>query len=225
MAEVINSSSMIIQNYNEFISFFPDSVGRFINFFVLVLLIVIYSVAVWKGYKAISRKNLIELGLKKYNKLEYPFTSRLIAGILYFIEYIIILPILVFVAFSALTFFLIIFIQNQNIPVIFIISASIISAVRITSYYKEELAQEVAKLLPMTLLAIVVLNPSSFVQTNYIEKIITHFSQIPSFIGQVGYYLLLIIVLEAILRFFDLMFIVVGFNREEIEDTEIAKKK
>ena len=185
----------------------------------------IYSVAVWKGYKAISRKNLIELGLKKYNKSEYPFTSRLIAGILYFIEYIIILPIIVSVAFGVLTFFLIILVQNQNISVIFIISASIISAVRITSYYKEDIAQEIAKVLPMTLIAIVVLNPSSFVQTNYIEKIITHFSQIPSFIGQVGYYLLLIIILEAILRFCDLMFIVVGFNREEIEDAEIAKKK
>jgi len=211
----------VISTYKDFIGFFPAYVGTFINFTILVLLIVIYSIAVWKGYKFISRKNLIELGLKKYNTLEYPFGARLLAGFLYFLEYLIILPLLVFVALTVLTFFLIVLSQNQDVSQILIISAIIISAIRITSYYKTNIAEEIAKFLPMTLLAVAVLNPASFSQTQYIERIITHLSNIPTLFGQIGYYLLIIIILEAILRFFDLIFILIGVNKEEIEDREI----
>jgi len=226
MEEMIQTASeTVINGYNEFITFFPAYVGTFMNFIILVLLIVFYSVAIWKGYKFISKKNLLNLDLKKYNKLEYPFFARLLAGILYFVEYIIILPILVFIALGVLTFFLIILSQNQEVSQILIISAVIISAIRIISYYKEEIAQEIAKLLPMTLLAVAVLNPASFSQTQYIARIITQLTQIPSFIGQIGYYLLFIIALEAILRFFDIAFTLLGINREEVVEEETAKVK
>ena len=226
MLEVIQTiSSQIISGYNDFISFFPDYVGTFINFLILVLLVVVYTILIWKGYKFISKKNLLNLDLKKYNKFEYPLAARLIAGILYFTEYIIVLPILVFIAFFVLTFFLIILAQNQEISQIFIISAVIISAIRITSYYKEGIAQEIAKFLPMTLLAIAVLNPSSFSQTQYLTNIIIQLTQIPSFIGQAGYYLLLIIIIEIILRFFDFIFIVTGINQKEIEEEKVEEKE
>ena len=77
----------------------------------------------------------------------------------------------------------------------------------------------------MTLLAVAVLNPASFSQTQYIARIITQLTQIPSFIGQIGYYLLFIIALEAILRFFDIAFTLLGINREEVVEEETAKVK
>ncbi|MBU2053074.1 MAG: hypothetical protein ABIJ14_00410 [Nanoarchaeota archaeon] len=204
MVGVINSfSEGILKIYNLLTSVLPSWAQNFINLFLLVLIVVAYAIFVWKFYKFISRKNPLGLNLNKYNKIEHSFFSRLITGVLYFVEYILILPFLIFAVFSVFTFFLIILTQNQDISQILVISAVIIATIRMTAYYKEGLSQDIAKLLPFTLLAVAALNPNTFSQSQYLETILNHFSQIPNFFGQIKFYLLFIIILEIILTFFD----------------------
>lgn len=88
-------------------------------------------------------------------------------------------------------------------------------SIRILSYYKENLSQEIAKLLPFNLLAVAILNPNTFSQTQYLEKIIENISSIPSAFGEISYYLFFIIIIELVLRFFDFIFSLFGL--EEIE--------
>ena len=98
-----------------------------------------------------------------------------------------------------------------------IISVGIIWAIRMTSYipgYGEDLAKELAKLLPFTLLAISILNPKFFVS----ERIFSHFSELPEFFGEIIIYSLFIIILEMILRFFDFIFSL--FELEEVPETQ-----
>jgi len=213
-----NFGTELIGIYNEFIASLPPFAGNFFNFLILVLLIVIYSVFIWKFYRFISTKNVFGLNLNKYNKSKNPLFTKLFAGALHFVEYIIILPFLIFFWFAIFTLFLMLLTQNQDLSLILIISATIIAAIRMTSYYKEELSREIAKMLPLTLLAITVLNPNSFSQTQYVEKIINHLSQIPSFFSQILYYLGFIIILEVILRFFDFIFSL--FELEEAPKSE-----
>jgi len=231
MAEVINNiSSWLLKAYDLLTSALPSWAQGFVGLFLLVLLVVFYSIFIWKFYRFISKKNPLGLNLNKYNKIEHSFFARLITGTLYFVEYILILPVLIFVVFAIFTFFLIILAQNQDISQILIISAIIIAAIRMTSYYKEELSREISKILPFTLLAIAALNPSTFSQSNYIETILTHFSQIPNFFGQIKTYLLFIIILETILRFFDYIFSLFGLEEptkeeEDEEDEEGEEEK
>ena len=209
----------LIEFYQNFIGFFPDYVGTFLNLLILVLVIVLYSIFVWKFYRFISKKNILGLDLNKYNRTQSPIGTKLLAGLLYFLEYIIILPFVIFLGYAIFTLFLIVLSQAQDVSQILVISAVIIAAIRMTAYYKENLSQEIAKVLPFTLLAIAVLNPATFSQTEYIEKILTHFSTIPSFFGDIFYYLLFIIILEMILRFFDFIFSLFGL--EEVEGEKI----
>jgi len=218
MVEMIrNFGTQILSIYNEFIAILPSSVGQFVNLLILVLMIVIYSILVWKFYKFISKKNPLGLDLNKYNSTQNSFFSRLFQGTLYFVEYILILPFLIFIIFAVFTFFLIILAQNQEISQILIISAAIITAIRMTAYYKENLSQEVAKMLPFTLLAITVLNPNNFSDAQYIERILIHFAQLPGFFSQIFNYLIFIVLIEAVLRFFDFIFSL--FNLEEKDET------
>ena len=60
-----------------------------------MILIFFYAIFIWKVHKAISRKDIISLNLKQYNSIEHPVSNKILAGILYFIEYIIVLPFLV----------------------------------------------------------------------------------------------------------------------------------
>jgi len=218
MEEVKNFGSELMEIYNGFISSLPSSWASFANVLMMVLLIVVYSILVWKFYKFISRKNPLGLDLNQYNSVGNNFFSKLAKGGLYFIEYILILPILIFVVFGIFTFLLIILAQTENTSQIIVISASIIAAIRITSYYKEGLSQELAKMLPLTLLAITLLNPNTFADMQYLERIFNHLSQLPSFFTQIIKYLLFIVFIEAILRFLDLIFLVFGV--EEADETQ-----
>jgi hypothetical protein len=223
MPEIFSKSiTNLIDFYKGFIEFSPPNVGIFLNLMILVLLVVVYSVLIWKFYRFISKKSPLGLDLAKYSTAEHSFLSRLFAGFLYFTEYILILPFLVFIIFSVFTLLLIILVQNQNVTQVLVISAVIIAAIRMTAYYKENISQELAKMLPFTLLAVSVLNPNTLTQLDYIERILIQIMQIPSFISQIAIYLLFIIILEIILRFFDFIFSL--FEIEEVEKEEVEEK-
>ena len=60
MAEVVGSvAGEIIEAYTFFISSLPLFVGQFINLFLLVLTVVLFSLFIWKVHKFIARKNII----------------------------------------------------------------------------------------------------------------------------------------------------------------------
>ena len=207
----------LVDFYNSFIGFFPPVFGSFINFMIFVLLIVIYAIIIWNGYRFISKKDPLNLGLSKYNRATNPLSERILAGFLFFIEYMIIIPFMIVLVLAFFMIFLIILSPNISVSQILLISSIIIAAIRMTSYYKEGLSQEISKILPLMLLATFVINPTFFSESAYFEKIILNLSQIPEIISQAGIYLLFIIILEAVLRFFDFIFSLIGINTPEVE--------
>jgi len=217
MAVIEEFSKGVNQAYDLLISSLPPFAQNFINLFMIVALIFIYSVFIWKLYRFISTKNILGLNLNQYNKSSFPLLTKLIAGAFFFLEYIIILPFLIFFWYALFALFLIFLTDNLDINSILILSAVIVSAIRMTSYipnYGEKLAADLAKLLPFTLLAVSLLSPGFF---NF-ENILAQLSQLPEFFSQITSYLLFIITLEIILRFFD--FILSLFNLEEDETGE-----
>ena len=200
----------IINAYNGFLSNMPAGTRSFINLFLLVILIVAYSIIFWKFYRFIATKNIFGLNLNKYNKSNHRTVEKLLAGLLYFVEYIIIIPFLIFFWFAILTFFLLLLTVSIDIDIILIISALVISAIRMTSYYKEDLSRELAKLLPFNLLAIAMLTPGFF----NLERILENFSLLSGFFDKVIAYLIFMIVLEIVLRFFDFIFSLFGLEEE-----------
>lgn len=209
---IADFTSGIIIAYKGFLSLLPPFFQNFFNFFFLALLIFLYATFVWKLHRFISTKNIFNLDLNKYNTAEHPTTAKIVAGGLYFLEYIIILPFLIFFWFSIFGISLIIFTDLQ-IGSILIISAVIVAAIRITAYSNQEvIAREVAKLLPLTLLAISLIAPDFF----ELERVLNNINQIPDFLSQIFYYLGFIIILEIILRFFEFIFSMFGLQGEEI---------
>ena len=215
----------IVEVYNSFVSVLPVPFQGFINLFLLVLLIFVYALFIWKFYKFIAEKNIFGLDLNKYNKSEHPLLTKLAAGGLYFLEYIIILPFLIFFWFAIFTFFLILLTEEGiEVGTILLISAVVIAAVRMAAYYQRGLAEEMAKILPFTLLAIFVLNPQFFT-VGFLSRIISSINEIPSFLSAIIGYLAFIITLEIILRLFEFLFSLFGIDEEEIKPKEEETKE
>lgn len=206
-----NIGKGILDIYNLAMSMLPPFLQNFINLFLIVLLIVIYSIFIWKFYEFIAKKNILGLNLSKYNRSNHPLFEKLFAGGLYFAEYILILPFLIFFWFSIFTIFLIFLTENLPVSTLLIISVTIIGAIRMISYipdYGQNLSKEIAKLLPFTLLAVSITKPGFF----DIQRILGQILELSSFFNQIIIYLAFIIILEVILRFFDFIFSLFDLN-------------
>ncbi|MCK5624235.1 hypothetical protein KAI04_00145 [Candidatus Pacearchaeota archaeon] len=203
----------ITEAYNLFIASLPQWAQSFISFFLLAILILIYAIFIWKFYRWISTKNLLELNLNKYNKSQHPATSKMLAGIFYLLEYIIILPFLIFFWFLIFTIFLLVLTEGLPVGTLLIISATIIAAIRMTAYYNEDLSKDLAKLVPFTLLGVSIINPDFF----NIGRIISQVSEIPQFITHIAFYLIFIVGLEIVLRIFEFAFSIFNLSDEEIK--------
>ena len=220
VSEFINNG--IVSVYNAFLQTLPTWAQNFLTLFLLVILVFIYAVGIWKFYRFVARKNIIKLNLNKYNKFQHVFTTKVVAVTFYFLEYIIIMPLLIFFWFALFTIFLILLTEGIEIPGLLIISATIIAAIRMTAYYKEELSREIAKLLPFTLLAIAITKPNFF----NLNRIITHLVSIPSYLPQIFIYLLFIVALEIILRIFEFIFSLLELgDAPKIEEQENQEEK
>ncbi len=219
MTEVFQGISDVLTSaYDALISAVPPTVQLFIKFFVIALLMVIYALFVWKFYRTIARKNLIGLNLNKYNKSKHPLTTKFIASILFFVEYILIAPLAIFLWFAAFTILLILLSETSSLSLLLILSATTIAAIRMVSYHNEDLARDVAKLIPFTLLATSLLQPNFF----SVDRILGHVSQIPAIFGNVFTYLFFIVILEIVLRMLDFVINLFGFeyNIKKKEDEE-----
>ncbi len=214
MAEPISGlGTEIAAAYNGFLNNLPLWAQNFVNLLLLVTLIVVYSIIIWKFYRFVARKDIFKLNLSKYNKANHPAWEKILAAVLYLLEYIIIIPFLIFFWFVVFTFFLILLTEGLDVGKILIVSAIVISAVRMTAYYKEDLSRELAKLLPFNLLAIAMLTQGLF---NF-EKILENLSQLPAFFNEMMIYLLFIVCLEVVMRFFDFLFSFFGLEEEDEE--------
>ena len=100
----------------------------FINLLLKTILVAIYVIFIWKLHIFISTKNILRLNLNKYNKNNHPLITKIIAGFLYLLEYVIILPILIFFWFLIFAI-LLIFIAKGMDPASIILLAAITIAV------------------------------------------------------------------------------------------------
>jgi len=187
----------------EIISALNDMTGAFSSrtnlLFILAFfttIMVIYSVFVFNFYRFLAKKNIIELNLNQYNQYSNPATVKFFAIIFFIIEYIILLPILTFFWFTVLSVLILILARELEVNTVLLISAAVVASVRATAYVSENLAKDLAKLLPFTLLAIAITTAGFF----NISALVARISIIPSLLSNIPYYLLFIVVVELIMR-------------------------
>jgi hypothetical protein len=200
--------SRLIIIYSIFVSTLPAPLDTFVNLFLLVVLIVAYSIIIWYTYRFIARKDIIGLNLNQYNRFEHAFLVKTLASFFFIIEYIIILPLLIFFWFALFGFLLSLIVESSDVNLILKLSAVVVASVRMAAYFKEDLAQEIAKLMPFNILAF------SLISLNFLstERLGERLAQIPDFY-LVAQFLLFIIFLEFLLRMFDFIFTLFGLQK------------
>ncbi|MBS3167543.1 hypothetical protein J4216_00255 [Candidatus Woesearchaeota archaeon] len=213
---ILETLNETLQNFNKNVLLvIPENQKIIVTFLIYFILIALYSIFVWKFYRFLAKRDLIKLNLRQYNKTEHPLLNKLLAIILYIIEYIIIIPALVLFWFVVLSTFLLIISKEQTLAQIILISAAVIGAIRFTAYLSEDLSKDIAKLLPFTMLAIFLITPNLFSFTDLITRI----SGIPLLFKNIIIYLGIIAAIEIFIRLIYLIIVTFIF-KEDPEDIE-----
>ena len=204
---------MAIGILQETLNIFPDNQKVLFSLIVYTILILMYSIFIWKFYRFLASRDIIQLNLSQYNYSSHPVIEKFAAVGLYALEYLIILPFLVFFWFSIFSIFLLVLSESQNTLQILLISAAIIASTRITSYISEDLSKDLAKILPFTILAAFILGSSFF----NVEGVMTKISQIPSLFDNIITFVVFIFIIEFVFR---LLFSVFQFVKSKDENNE-----
>ena len=198
MVDIIN---LILRSISVFfeklVSSVPEQYRILFSLLLYTVFIVIYAVFIWKFYRFLAEREIIKLNLSQYNYSANPGLEKFFDVLLSTIEYVIILPFLVFFWFSVFSIFLLLLSNSQSTQQILLISAAIIASTRITSYISQNLSRDLAKIFPFTVLALFLLNPTEFLNINIVfEKII----QIPALFSNILMFVVFIFGIELLLR-------------------------
>ncbi len=166
-----------------------DFNGLILPLFVYTLLLAAFAIFIWTFYKSVSKRDLFQLKIK--DKKKHWQTK-----IIYVLKYLVLFPVFTFLWFAALTIILFFLSKSQSTQAVMLISMALIAAARITAYYKEELSQDIAKILPLAVLGLFVVDPAFF----SLELTLSRFYEVPSLVPLLLDYLAFAILLEFVMR-------------------------
>ena len=153
---------------------------------------VAYGVFIWHFYRLISRREIVSLRLNKYDTDGRKITS--IAS--YVIKYVIVFPLVITAWFFVYSLFMFFLAPEIKQDFVFLVVISLVVAIRIAVYYKEDLSKDLAKMIPFALLGIFLVNTSLFTLDQFVERL----SGFVPFIGKITAFVIFAIGVEAVLR-------------------------
>jgi hypothetical protein len=171
--------------------------------------IAVYSMFIFRIYKFVGRRDIFRLHLRQYNTAGHAGLRIWFDRLLYTAEYLFVLPVIVFFWFIIFAVLLLL-LSEQPAELVVLISVAIIAAVRICSYYSEELANDIAKTIPLALLGVFLLDINAY----DLAEVMTVWPSAVGMFDVLVYYLIFLIILEWFLRLFTA--IVDSFERPQI---------
>lgn len=180
----------------------PDAIAVLLPLLVFVLGMVVYSVFIFKFYRFVATRDIIPLNLQQYQRYtRFEWLKQVLNGLFYIAEYIIIFPLLLFFWFAVFAVFLLL-LSQQSPTIVLLIAMAIVATVRVAAYYSEDLAKDVAKTIPFSLLAIFLIDLHSFQFGNFPFVL----QSISGLWDTLVYYGIFVLLLELLLRVLTLLF-------------------
>ena len=142
------------------------------SFFTTALGIAFYAIILGTFYKTLSRQRLFILERKIGESIQELATHAIVL----IAKYTLVFPLVTFIWFMFLSIFLV-FLGSQDVATIMYIAIAVVAAIRITAYWDEDISGDLAKMLPLGLLAYFIGDPS-FLTPDLLETKIFEVTQV-----------------------------------------------
>ncbi len=155
----------------------------------------IFTLFIWYYYRLLARRDFFRFTPVRGEGWHIRFVNGL-RQVGFVLKYVILFPAISFIFFAILALFLFLLAKEQSIGQILLISITVVAGVRITAYVNEEAARELAKLIPMVLLGVTLVQPNFFSIDLFFDRVF----QVPAFVPQIGGFVLFTFLPEVILK-------------------------
>lgn len=156
----------------------------------------VYAFLVFRFYRFIASPDMFELDLSRYERSRFRFVRSALHGLFYVIKDFIFFPFFAFFWLAVMTLLLSFLSKGKPFDETLLMALAVVSAVRVTAYYRERLARELAKILPFALLAIFLIDASFFSVSDSMDAL----REARDYVDSIFYYLIFLVVLEFALR-------------------------
>ena len=151
------------------ISFFhPEERG--FAFLMFIIGIAIYSLFVWYFYRYISQRDLFPRLFSIIFQHKQDKNASKVMNVVFAVAYAILFPLVIFVWFLVLAFFVFLIGEDMPFEMALFISLAIIGVVRILAYYREDAAKEVSKMIPYAILSFFLTSLAVFANPNFFTE-------------------------------------------------------
>ena len=200
----------------------PELTAKGPDLFTLTISIVIYCVLIFIFYRFVAKRDVFGFDIKRFKREKESFFSSVFNKFLSLIKYGGIFPFFVFIWFAGFSVLLFMMTQSLSTGEILRVSVAFVAAIRVASYYNDDLSKDMAKLIPFALLGVALVEPNFLNSTDFIQL---RLPEIPLFITEIATYFSFIVILEWALRILlSVKFFVFGVNKKEVVKEQIKDK-
>ncbi len=158
--------------------------------------VAIYAVLIFNLYRFMSRRNIFNVDFSKYEESKHAALRKTLHLISYILKYLLIFPLFAFFWFGVLVVMVAFLSKTKEVEDLLLIAMAVLTAVRVTSYYTEDLSRDIAKMLPFALLGIFLIDLRYFdfsTSTELLNRVADEWRSI-------FYYWVFVVILELVLR-------------------------
>ena len=121
---------------------------------VIIIGIVVYSGLVFRFYRLLARRTMISIDTTTDKKGLTGWISRQNKRLIFIILYVVLTPTLIGFWALVLSAILVVLNGGQELSSVAELAVAVVGAIRITSYFSENLAQDLSKMLPFAVLGV-----------------------------------------------------------------------
>lgn len=184
--------------------------------FAAIVGIVLYSTFVFKFYRFLAKKDLIDADFSQYSQGFTGFMKRLIDGLLLIVQNILFAPFLISFWVLILAVILTLLSGGDDLYWNVLVATSVVGSVRVISYFSEDLARDVAKMLPFAVLGVFLVDSGSF---NW-DAVSILWGQLDEFAISFASSMALVVLLETALRILSTLKEIISPPVDELQVTE-----
>ena len=184
--------------------------------FAAIVGIVLYSTFVFKFYRFLAKKDLIDTDFSQYSQGFTGFMKRLIDGLLLIVQNILFAPFLISFWVLILAVILTLLSGGDDLYWNVLVATSVVGSVRVISYFSEDLARDVAKMLPFAVLGVFLVDSGSF---NW-DAVSILWGQLDEFAISFASSMALVVLLETALRILSTLKEIISPPVDELQITE-----
>ena len=158
--------------------------------------VAIYAIVIFNLYRFMSRRDIFNLDFSKYEESRHPALRKTLHLIFHVAKYLLIFPLFAFFWFGVLVVMVALLSKTKEVEDLLLVAMAVLTSVRVTSYYTEDLSRDIAKILPFALLGIFLIDLRYFDLSTSTELL----NRVGGEWRSIFYYWVFVILLEVVLR-------------------------